>query len=213
MKKIASILLLSILTFCLCSCNKISKDEGLSDTEKIQNQLLNMQNYACVATVEHISDKSTKTYEMKQFCKKTGEYRLEMLSPESVEGIITTYDGNTVTQYNPRVESKFTKNIEPSIYVDEMFLGAFIKNYLQSEQTSIETAKFDASKCTVLEAVIPGEHKYLCTEKLWVENENLIPKQLIIYDKQGEERIKVIYKEFKFNAKLDDKIFNLEGNN
>lgn len=213
MKKIVYCLFLCIILLCLNGCTKTENKENLSTMEKIQNQLLNMENYACVATVEHISSKNTRTYEMKQFCKKTGEYRLEMISPESVEGIITTYDGKRICQYNPRVEGKLIKDIEPSKYVDEMFLTAFISNYLQSEETSIETSKFDASKCTVLEAVIPGEHKYLSTEKLWVDNENLTPKQLIIYDKENKERIKVSYKEFKFNAQLDNKIFNIETKN
>lgn len=200
-----------VIAFLLVGCSKASTDnsENMSDMEKIQKQLLNMQNYACVATVEHISNNSTKTYETKQFCKKTGEYRLEMLAPESVEGIITTYNGKTICQYNPRVKGEIKKDIEASKYVDEMFLNAFIKNYMQSEETAIATSKFDSSKCTVLEAVIPGENKYLSTEKLWVDNETVIPKQLIIYDTENKERIKVTYKEFKFNAQLDDKIFDI----
>lgn len=208
MKKIKSVFIIFIVLLGLSGCTKNTK-ETLSDMEKIQQQLLTMENYVCTATVEHISSKSTRTYEMKQYCKKTGEYRIEMLSPESIEGIITTYNGQTICQYNPRVNGQIKKDIESSIYVDEMFLGAFIKNYIKSEETSISVSKFDSAKCSVLEAVVPGEHKYLATEKLWIDNETLIPKQLIIYDKQGEERVKVTYGEFKYNVKLSDEIFTI----
>jgi len=210
MRKAILFLVICISLVCV-GCEKKQANKEVSTMEKIQQQLLNMQNYVCVATVEHISNKSTKTYEMKQFCKKTGEYRLEMLEPESVKGIITTYDGKTICQYNPRVSGEIKKDIESSAYIDEMFLGAFIKNYLQSEETAVATLKFDSSKCTVLEAVIPGEHKYLATEKLWVDNELLTPKQLIIYDTEQKERVKVTYNEFKYNAQLEDKIFSIES--
>lgn len=209
MKIFTLIFIISTMLLSLNGCNKAANEETVSDMERIQQQLLSMENYACMATVEHISSKSTKTYEMKQYYKKTGEYRLEMLAPESIKGIITIYDGKTIWQYNPRVKGEIKKDIESSIYVDEMLLGAFISNYLKSEETSVATSKFDASKCTILEAVVPGDHKYLATEKLWVDNETLMPKQLIVYDKQGEERVKVTYGEFKYNAKLEDKIFNI----
>ncbi len=211
MKKFIAILMICAAIFSFTSCKKSEspKDETLSDMERIQKQLLTMENYACISTVEHISDNNTKTYEMKQYYKKTGEYRLEMIEPESVKGIITVYDGKTISQYNPRIKGEIKKDIEPSIYVDEMFLGAFVKNYFKSEDTVVTTSKFDASKCTILETTIPGEHKYLSTEKLWVDNETLIPKQLIIYDVDGKERVKVTYGEFKYNVKFTDNIFNI----
>jgi outer membrane lipoprotein-sorting protein len=209
MKKLRAIIILLASLLLITSCGKTTK-ENLSDMEKIQQQLLSMENYACIATVEHISNKGTKTYKMKQYYKKNGEYRLEMLEPESVNGIITTYNGKSICQYNPKVGGEIRKDLKSSVFVDEMLLGAFIRNYLKSEQTSISVAKFDSEKCTVLEAAVPGENKYLATEKLWVDNENLNPKQLIIYDVDGMERVKVIYGEFKYNAKLDEKIFNIE---
>lgn len=208
MKKFLSVCMSLILIAILAACTA-KGGEVMSDMERIQKQFLEMNNYACIATVEHISKRGTKSYETKQYYKKTGEYRLEMLAPENIKGIITTYNGKTICQYNPNVENKIRKDLESSEYVDEMFLGAFIKNYLKSEETSIAVSKFDKSKCTVLEAVIPGEHKYLSTEKLWIDNETLLPKQLVIYDKDGDERIRVTYGEFQWNAELEDKIFDI----
>ncbi len=208
MKKFLSVCISLILIAILAACTA-KGGEVMSDMEKIQKQFLEMKNYACIATVEHISKRGTKSYETKQYYKKTGEYRLEMLAPENIKGIITTYNGKTICQYNPNVESKIRKDLESSEYVDEMFLGAFIENYLKSEETSIAVSKFDKAKCTILEAVIPGNHKYLSTEKLWVDNETLLPKQLVIYDKDGSERIRVTYGEFQWNVELEDKIFNI----
>jgi len=208
MKKFISVFISLVLLAVLAACTA-KGTEVVSDMEKIQKQLIDMKNYACIATVEHISKRGVKVYETKQYYKKTGEYRLEMLAPENIKGIITTYNGKTICQYNPNVEGKIRKDLESSDYVDEMLLGAFIRNYLKSEHTSVAAAKFDKAKCTVLEAVIPGEHKYLATEKLWVENSTLLPKQLVIYDKEGEERVRVTYSEFQWNAELEDKIFEL----
>jgi outer membrane lipoprotein-sorting protein len=62
---------------------------------------------------------------------------------------------------------------------------------------------------TVLEAVVPGEHPYLSTARLWVDNESLNPVRLVIFDRDGAERIIVTYHVFERNVELNDSLFSL----
>ncbi len=197
----------------LAGCGKFGvggeNGKNLSSMEKIQKELLEMKSYSCNADVEQISNKGSNKYETNQFYKTTGQYRIEMLGPESVKGIVTVFDGNTVTQFNPRTEGKISLNVPETKDRVELFLGSFVKNYLHSEDVTVETSKMENSNCTVLEAKIEGNHPYMATEKLWIDNETIKPLKLVIYDPDGVERIIVTYKKIDYNVQLEDSAFTI----
>ncbi|MEA5084588.1 MAG: outer-membrane lipoprotein carrier protein LolA [Lachnospiraceae bacterium] len=197
---------LGIFAVALCGCSL-----GGTGTvhEKIQKKLTDMKSYRATANVTRISNKGENTYGTKQCYKTTGEYRLEMTSPAEVAGNYTVYDGKTVCQYNPKLESKVAVEVEENQARNELFLGQFVKNYLQSEGVMVETAKLEEGRCTVLEAIIPGDYKYTATEKLWIDNETLLPVQMIIYDTDGNERYITTYDEFEYNVEFDEDTFKI----
>ncbi|HIT72443.1 hypothetical protein B5E58_00400 [Tyzzerella sp. An114] len=207
MKVFKSFILIVFLITVFSGCS-IKKDE-VSTMEKIQNQLKNMESYQCTGTLTRISNKSENVYEIKQYYKSTGEYKLEMLAPEDVAGNYTVYNGESVFQYNPRIQGKVIQGVPKSQMRNELFLGCFIKNYFQSEDVTVETGNMDIQKSTVLEAVIPGENKYTATEKLWIDEETLKPLKLVIYDTEGKERYIIEYKDFEYNIDIDENIFKI----
>lgn len=207
MKVFKSFILIVFLITVFSGCS-IKKDE-VSTMEKIQNQLKNMESYQCTGTLTRISNKSENVYEIKQYYKSTGEYKLEMLAPEDVAGNYTVYNGESVFQYNPRIQGKVIQGVPKSQMRNELFLGCFIKNYFQSEDVNVETGNMDIQKSTVLEAVIPGENKYTATEKLWIDEETLKPLKLVIYDTEGKERYIIEYKDFEYNIDIDENIFKI----
>lgn len=207
MKVFKSFILIVFLITVFSGCS-IKKDE-VSTMEKIQNQLKNMESYQCTGTLTRISNKSQNVYEIKQYYKSTGEYKLEMLAPEDVAGNYTVYNGESVFQYNPRIQGKVIQGVPKSQMRNELFLGCFIKNYFQSEDVTVETGNMDIQKSTVLEAVIPGENKYTATEKLWIDEETLKPLKLVIYDTEGKERYIIEYKDFEYNIDIDENIFKI----
>lgn len=207
LKKILSVLFFIPL---LSGCSSgTAENEGTY--EKIQKNLINMQTYQCEADVKYISNKGENDYSTKQFCKITGEYRIETNLPEDVNGNIIIFDGKMIWHYNPKVESKISVNTPDKPERREILLSSFVENYVKSQNVTVETASFDEGKCTVLEAEIPGDKKYFSTEKLWVDNDSLLPVQLVVYDTDGNERIIVTYKSFEYNPKLEDSIFKLDS--
>ncbi len=207
------ILIVSALAAILCAalsgCGAADKNE--TPMEKIQERLNGLQSYHATGTVTRITDEGESEYGIEQYYKISGQYRLELTSPDEVAGNYTVYDGSTVCQFNPRVKGKIIKNVPENQARNELFIGCFVKNYMNSEGVSIAVANFDESQCTVLEAVIPGSNKFTSTEKLWIDNETLDPVKLVIYDSEGKERYILQFKQFEYNAQIDDSVFSVEG--
>lgn len=207
MKKYLSLFLSFSLLFTIAAC---SREEPLSELESIQKHLAEMEGYTCTATLTRTNDRGEQTYETKQYCKSTGEYRLELTAPENVAGNYTVFDGERICQYNPRLDSSIIRDIPESQHRNELFLSQFIQNYMQSEGVSVETAALDESRCIVLEAIIPGNDAALASEKLWVDRESLLPVRFVIYDAEGEERYSMDYSSFEFDPQFDDTLFTIE---
>lgn len=207
MKKYLSLFLSFSLLFTIAAC---SREEPLSELESIQKHLAEMEGYTCTATLTRTNDRGEQTYETKQYCKSTGEYRLELTAPENVAGNYTVFDGERICQYNPRLDSSIIRDIPESQHRNELFLSQFIQNYMQSEGVSVETAALDESRCIVLEAIIPGNDAALASEKLWVDRESLLPVRFVIYDAEGEERYSMDYSSFEFDPQFDDALFTIE---
>jgi len=189
-------------------CGLLTKDDPAA-YEKIQAKLTQMTSYEAAATVAFVSNKNSHEYETLQQCRASGEYRIEVTGPEKVAGNVTVFDGKVIYQYNERTAGRFTIGTTETPERSELFLTSFVKNYVKSQEVTVSVANMDESVCTVLEANIPGEHPYLRTEKLWVDNKTLLPVKLAIYDPDGGERIVITYRSFEFNKTLDDSLFQV----
>lgn len=207
MKKFLSVFLSLSLLFIAVSC---SRTEPLTESESIQKQLAEMEGYTCTATLTRITDGRKQVYETNQYCKASGEYRLELTAPEKVAGNYTVFDGEHICQYNPRLDSSVIQDIPASQHRNELFLTHFIENYMQSEGVSVETSAAGDSRCIVLEAVIPGNDPRLSSEKLWIDSTSHLPVRFVIYDSDGKESYLTEYTSFTFDPQFDDALFSIE---
>lgn len=199
--------------YCCCASLLIfsgcAKDTPQTPMAAIQQQLTQMEGYTCLATLTRTANKGETVYETRQSYRQDGAYRLEILSPETVAGNYTIFDGKTVCQYNPKVQESVIYDVPDSQQRNELFLGYFLQNYLQSEGVSVESAALDESRCTVLEAIIPSNDPSMASEKLWVDNETLLPVRLVIYDVDGAERWRLDYTSFTYNPHFDESLFQI----
>jgi len=181
----------------------------ISAFERVQRMLMEMETYRAIATVEYRSNKGTNSYETIQHARISGEYRVEVTAPEHVAGSVTTSNGEQIFQFNSRVNGSVNLMVREAPERSEIFLTSFIKNYLQSEEISVSVSDMEEGVRTVLEAIVPGEHPYLSTARLWVDNDTLVPVRLVIFDRDGAERIIVTYHVFEKNMPLNDALFTL----
>ena len=209
LKQFTAIFIAALFAVTGCQGSGASRAEKQNTYQKIQSILINVHSYMCEAAVEYKSNKGSNVYDTVQKCKITGEYRVEVVGPEKVEGNITLSDGKTIYQFNKRISGKISVATKESQERSEIFFTSFLKNYMKSNETSVSAAKVEGDPCTVLEALIPGSHPYLASEKLWIDNKSFKPVKLIIYDPQGSERIIVTYKTFEYNVTLEDSEFKV----
>jgi len=195
------------------ACNVWPGREGadgldVSAYEKIHDALMNMHSFSAEATIKYISNKNTNEYITLQHAKMSGEYRIEVTGPEDVAGNITVFDGTTIYQFNPNVSNQIAVSVNETPERSEVFLTSFIKNYIASVDSTVRASNFDDSTATILEANVAGNHPYMHTQKLWVDNETNKPLQMIVFDANGVERIVITYSNFEYNPELEDGLFH-----
>ena len=209
MKRLARVLAVVLSAFVIFSGCGGMRGDSASVMEKIQTKFNEMEGYSCSATLTRLSNKGTNTYETNQYFKSTGEYRLEITAPENIAGNYTVSDGKRIGQYNKKLGDFVVMDVPESQARNELFLGNFVKNYMRSEEVSIEVSNVGDSEYTILEAVIPGGNRYLATEKLWVDNDTILPVELVIYDEEGNERYILKFTNFEFNPQFPENLFKL----
>lgn len=174
---------------------------------KIQDKLINMEGYACVASISSIREGKLNTYESNQIYEMSGRYRVEVTKPEHIKGLTTICNGEKVFQYNPQIDNPKVVELPVNNFRNQMFLGAFVQNYLQSEDVAIEVQKIEAGLTTMLEAVIPGGSKHMCTQRVWLDQETGEPVRMTISNQDDEETIKIEFIEFSYNPQINESIF------
>lgn len=181
-----------------------------SSYPSIQDKLMAMESYKTDCKLTYISNKGETIYETTQTAANDGRYRIETSLPEEYKNNVVLYDGKMVWQYNPNLnENKISVNPPDKASRREIILFSFIKNYVESMDTEVETSNMEGKNCTVLEAKLNGDNSLLASEKLWIDNESQNPIKLVIYDKDGNERIVAEFSNFVYNCNLDEKDFKI----
>ena len=202
--------ILAVIMVCLSlsGCRLISG--GQSQGLGVEEKLMNMDSYAASLEISHMDNGEKNTYQAKQLYQIDGNYRFEVIKPDYISGLTTIYNGEKIIQYNPNVDEPKLVELADNEFRNQIFLGSFIKNYLQSQDVSIEVQNIEGATTTVLEAIIPGGSKHMASQKLWLDHESKKPVTMIIYNEEGQETVIIKYGEFTYNPKIDQSIFTIE---
>lgn len=186
-----------------------------TDTElfyELQKRLNEIESYEAQVEITSMGNKEPNKYLMKQWFKKPNMYRLEALEPESIKGKITVSDGNKAWIHHPAVDQKWMMQKFSHSEEQNMFLGYFIKNCLESENTSLAKKELEREEYLLIQTDIPGNHAYYSKEVLWLNTITMKPYLLQVFDTKNQLRIEVKYLEFEYDPKLEDSLFKIAGN-
>ncbi|MDR2183528.1 MAG: outer-membrane lipoprotein carrier protein LolA [Clostridiales bacterium] len=208
-KKLMLLMLICVGALAMSACAAVQERVDATAYERIHRQLMSMESFAAQATVTFISNNNTHTYETIQHARISGEYRIEVTAPQNVAGNTTVFDGTTITQYNPRVDGRISQTTTEAPERLELLLTSFVRNFVTSQEVSVTAATLDSGLTTVLEAAIPGDHPYIATQSLWVNNDTGLPAQMKVFDQNGTERIIVIFNSFEYNVNIGDDMFQV----
>jgi len=196
-----------IATMALTACQEPTNEEIFYEMQKSLN---NMDAYTCIANITITGNKKPESHVAKHIFKNPNKYILEILEPEETKGKITIFDGDQAWLYHPQIDqTNIIRNFKDSL--DEtMFIGYFLRIFLTTEKSLINSEVIDGNDYLVLTAQIPGNNRYRSKEKLWINKKTFIPYQLMVYDKDGKETVRVTYTDFEYDEKVKDEKFNIE---
>ena len=193
MKKKWSILIVVIIliTGIVIGCQKrnATKEEVYQDFQK---KISTMSSYTCKAQVEAIGNKSEHKYEYIHTYNKPDYYRLEVISPEHLKGKTMEYKDDKIVVKNPDINDTLQL---PNVGENKqyLFIGDFIKNYLQNEEVNIKLSGNSLS----LETIIPGDNEYFYKQILYINKETKNPEKMEILNDKGNQSFVVKYKDFE----------------
>lgn len=186
------IIIVSIITLYSVGCGRkeYTKEEVYED---FQNQISKIESYTCNAKVEAIGNKENTTYIFKHTYKKPDYYKLEVKSPKNLQGKTIEYKGDKVLVKNPSINDTIEL---PNMNNDShyLFIGDFIKNYMQNESIILEVTKNELK----IQTEIPGDNKYFKKQILYVDNKTKNPNKMEILDNEDKPIFIVTYEDFKY---------------
>lgn len=173
-----------------CQRRESTKEEVYKEFQK---KISTMKSYRCSAEVEVIGNKSSQNYIFIHKYNKPDNYKLEIVSPKNLKGKTIEYKNNKILVKNPNINDIVEL---PNIGRNDqyMFIGDFMKNYLQNEEIKIQLSKGKLS----LETYIPGEDEYFNKQVLYIDTKTKNPDKMEILDIKGNTRFVVNYKDFEY---------------
>lgn len=196
-------LILGIMSFALIiffsSCNKNTKN-----TEDIIYYLKDLNSYSCNVNIFIKNSKEEIKYSGKQFYHVKYGNRLDLGKDE-----IIFYEQNKIV--TKRIGSGSIYNYNKNF--DSLFKFCFINQYISfiytNEKIENSFQNINNQQYQVIHLDIPGNNKNINKAELYVSTKYSIPTYLIIYDSDGNERVKVQYTEFKANPELGEDVFHI----
>ena len=151
-----------------------------------------MSSYKCIAEIEASGNKSSHNYVFIHSYVKPDYYKLEVVEPKNLKGKTMEYKGDKVIISNQDIKDKIElPNMEDNRQY--VFIGDFIKNYLQNEEVNIKLS----NNSLILETTIPGNNKYFNKQILYVNKDTKNPEKMEILNDEGKPSFTVKYKEFE----------------
>lgn len=206
--KLRLISLLVIAIIIVTACSPKTDEEIFYDAQK---KILNLNSYVCETEVKLQGNKQPSVFTAKQWYMAPDKYRIEILSPENLNGKTTIYNGKKAFVYHPRIGQNWMMQNSPDSLEEKTFLGSFMENFINSEEVKISRKKINKKEYLFLETEIPGNNPYFNKKVLWLDIEKYHPYMLQILDNKGQVRVDIKYYNFKFNEKFNEETFNIQG--
>lgn len=174
--------------------NKLGNNTIKSADKVIQN-ILNIESYNAKVTITITSNKTTNTYEaIQKYNKEKNIYSQEIISPESMKGIIFTYDGKTLKIENTRLKLNTIYKNYSYLENNELSINSFIEDYNNNEHE-----QYNEDDVIILETKVKNNNKYRNTKRLYIDKKTAMPIKLEIKDVSENTLVYILYNEIELN--------------
>lgn len=199
-------LLIMVVAF-VTACGKPSDEKAYYKAHK---KMMEMESYQTIAQVTSYVGDSTREYRFNQMFQYPDKYRSEVISPRSLEGNVTIYNGRVVWIKHASINQIWKMDNFEQSNEQLLFVGHFLKNFINSEASNYHKEKINGQNSIVITTEVPGGNPHFYKQKLWVRIGNYTPIQLSVMDEQEKTKFEVHFEDFKINPRLDEKLFYLD---
>ncbi len=194
---ICIIMLLGIIYFFTKNNYKTTEfgNNTIKSAEDIKEYILNLESYEAEISIEVNSNKNQNQYKMRQIYKVPNLVRGEVLEPQSVKGVVITYDGNNLKIENTALNlSKIYENY-PYVADNQLWLSDFINQY---KNNSNSTFKEEQNQIIMQTSKQDKSGKIIQT--LYIDTQTKKPTKLTLEDENKKMLVYILYNEIKINS-------------
>jgi len=169
---------------------------GNKSLKDIENYILNISSYEAKIEVTVNSNKNTNKYILNQSAVIPNIFTQEVIEPQNIKNLKTTYDGKTLKIENTKLNlNKLYEDYE-HVANNTLFLSTFIENYKNDNEATI----YYQGEEIVLECKVKNENNYQNTQKLYVSKSSGLPIKMEIKDINKNTLVYILYNEIKINS-------------
>lgn len=176
---------------------------NIKSAESIKEYILNISSYEADISLEVISNKNNNVYRITQKYASPNIFKQEVMEPENIKGLTTTYDGNKLKIENTNIALSEVFENYKYITQNALFLSDFIQDYKTNSNAKYEE-KEDMLIMQVKEE--NDESKYITYKKLYINKNTAKPVKMEIEDKNQKILVYILYNEIKINTTNKDEV-------
>jgi outer membrane lipoprotein-sorting protein len=162
--------------------------------ESIKEYILNLESYEATMQITVYSNKTENSYKVKQTYQKENIATQEILEPQSVKGLVISYNSDGLKIENTNLNLTKIYKDYPYIANNYLWLSDFIQEYKTNENASL---KEDESQ-----VILQTQNNTSKIEQtLYIDKNTIKPSKLIVKDKNQKELVYIVYSEITIKVK------------
>ena len=181
-----------------CSGEKKLK---VQDEESALAFLQSLEGYEAKVNIVFFSNKGENQYTVHQRVRATGQYRMEILEPETVAGVTTICDGSRIQQSDPTIGGMV--DAKPTPVRDALMLYSFLEAYVQNAGETSE----GEDDTLILSAKYSGQHRKIVSAQLRLAKGSGLPLSLVVSDEAGVPSLHITFLNFQVNPEWNETDF------
>jgi len=205
MKKIFSIVILILIIFAISACGKKSNADIV---KALGEKLEKIDKFEVNAVMEIKEMNKAHTFDVNVKFNEPNFYKVTLKNRDSnnVQIVIKNKDG--VFVLTPALNKSFKFQSDWPLNSSQPYLlQSLVKDIINDENVVYVRQDGDY----IFETKVDYRRsRDLTSQKIIVDGKTLFPKEVIVYDSQNQERIKVLFEEVNYKAKFNEKEFEVE---
>lgn len=195
-KKIYIIAFFIILFICLILFIYFTyKNSKLGNNIIKSDNILNISSYDATVEVEVHSNKNINKYILKQQYLSPNIFKQEVIEPENIKGISTTFDGENLIIKNKMLNLQSFYENYSIIRGNSLSLASFIEQYKESK----DVEKEETSDEIIIKIKSNQNNKYKMYKKLYINKKTKIPTRMEISGFNQNMVVYILYREIIIN--------------